>query len=123
MQILYYGRKTFAYLNNTPGELLHTCSLSHPKVVFTSYQTFDKFKRVAEQQKFIEKLFVFGSGHADDDNSFDKFLRNSQVQSNKRFYCPPQNMMDNISLVLCSSGTTGLPNNNVQNKVTSCSTM
>lgn len=32
-------------------------------------------------------------------------------------------MMDNISLVLCSSGTTGLPNTNFQTKLTNCSTI
>lgn len=90
------------------GELLHTCSLSHPKIIFTSYQTFDNLKKVAEQQKFIEKLFVFDD-ECSGDNSFKDFLQNSNVQSSKRFYCPPQNMMENISLVLCSSGTTGLP--------------
>lgn len=90
------------------GELIHACSLSQPKIVFTSYQTLDKFKQVTEQQKFIEKLFVFGN-ECVDDNSFNGFLQNTNVPSKKRFFCPPQNMMENIALIFCSSGTTGLP--------------
>ncbi|KAJ6640807.1 Luciferin 4-monooxygenase [Pseudolycoriella hygida] len=106
--IFFVGAKCFP-LNPTytEGELLHASSLSQPKIIFASYQTFDNIKRVAKHQ-FVEKVLVFGD-ECTDSNSFNDFLRNPNVESKKRFYCSPQSMMENISLILCSSGTTGLP--------------
>lgn len=77
-------------------------------MVFTSYQTVNNFKRISELQQFIEKIFVFGS-ECVDEQSFNLFLQNTNIPSKRRFLCPPQNMMENIALVFCSSGTTGNP--------------
>ncbi|KAJ6640916.1 Luciferin 4-monooxygenase [Pseudolycoriella hygida] len=92
----------------TERELLHACNLSKPRILFTSYQTVNKFKQFTQRKQFIEKIFIFGN-ECVDDQSFNLFLQNRNVPSNRRFFCPPQNMMENIALVFCSSGTTGDP--------------
>lgn len=40
---------------------------------------------------------------------FYKYFYVQQVKANMEFNCKPVNMKDNVALILCSSGTTGLP--------------
>lgn len=42
--------------------------------------------------------------------TFKTFVNNPKVPSNiKGFKCQPQDTFNNVSVILCSSGTTGLP--------------
>lgn len=92
------------------GELLHASSLSLPKVIFASHGTLDKVQRVKDQCKFVKKVFVFGDEFIGKSyGSFNVFVRNAAVPSKAHFDCPPQNKLDNIAIIFCSSGTTGVP--------------
>lgn len=86
------------------------CGFSHPKIIFASHQTIAKVKQVVNQTASIQKVFVFGHKIVGSNfNSFSTFVQNRLVPTNENFVCPPQNMMENIALVFCSSGTTGVP--------------
>lgn len=92
------------------GELLHVCSFSKPKIIFASHQTIQKVKQVNDQTAFIQKLFVFGDEIVGSNyGNYNSFVHNALVPSNGDFVCPPQNMIENVALVFCSSGTTGVP--------------
>lgn len=92
------------------GELFHACSLSLPKIIFASHGTLDTVQSVKEQTSFIKKVFVFGDEFIGKNyGSFNVFIRNSRVPSKESFVCPPQNVKENIALIFCSSGTTGVP--------------
>lgn len=92
------------------GELIHVCSSSQPKIIFASHQTIKKVKQVCDQTTFIQKVFVFGDEIAGCNyGNYDNFVQNVLVPSHGNFVCPRQNMMENVALVFCSSGTTGFP--------------
>lgn len=91
------------------GELSHACSLSSPKIIFASHGTLDKVQRVKDQSNFIKKLFVFGDEFGKSYGSFNVFIRNALVPSEEYYNCPPQNKMENVAIIFCSSGTTGVP--------------
>lgn len=97
------------------GELHHAISLSKPKIIFASSLYFDKVNKVRAQNSFIDNLVVFD----DDRTDVSIFTRSNDVLSYQsllstkmniiHFKCEPQKMKENVSLILCSSGTTGLP--------------
>lgn len=73
---------------------------------------------VRQQNAFVHKLIVYD----DIETNVSKLLRidgvttfrkvidfNDDSQYESSFRCEPQPMKDNVSLILCSSGTTGLP--------------
>lgn len=62
-----------------------------------------------EANKSIKRLYVFGDEFIGKSyGSFNVFIRNAAVPSKEHFNCPPQNKTENIGIVFCSSGTTGL---------------
>lgn len=90
--------------------MFHACSLSRPKIIFASHGTLDKVQRVKDESSYIKKVFVFGDEFIGKRyGSFNVFIRNARVPSNDYFDCPVQNKNDNIGIIFCSSGTTGLP--------------
>lgn len=92
------------------GELFHACSLSLPKIIFASHGTLDKVQRIKDQTKFIKKVFVYGDEFIGKSyGSFNVFIRNALVPSNEHFDCPAQDKMENVAIIFCSSGTTGIP--------------
>lgn len=73
---------------------------------------------VRQQNAYVHKLIVYD----DIETNVSKLLRidgvttfrkvidfNDNAQYESSFRCEPQQMKDNVSLILCSSGTTGLP--------------
>lgn len=91
------------------GELFHACSLSLPKIIFASHGTLDKVQRIKDESKFVKKVFVFGDEFIRKSyGSFNVFIRNALVPSKGRFECPPQNKLENVAVIFCSSGTTGI---------------
>lgn len=89
--------------------------LSRPKVLFASPYVTEKAVAVGRANAFIQKVVVFGgegetSGDKDEGYvTSDEFLSNAAVPRGS--FVPPQptDTKDNVALVLCSSGTTGLP--------------
>lgn len=98
------------------GELNHALNLSQPKVIFVSLDYFEKVQAVREQNAFVRQLIVYD----DIETNVPKLLRVDGVTTFRRvignidqyrsnFECAPLPMKETVSLILCSSGTTGLP--------------
>lgn len=85
--------------------------LSRPKVLFASPYITEKAVAVAQQKPCIKKVVVFGE-EAEKGEGFvtsEQFLNNAAVPKGSFVAPRPTNIKDNVALVLCSSGTTGLP--------------
>ncbi|XP_055700084.1 uncharacterized protein LOC129799858 [Phlebotomus papatasi] len=109
----FYLGVTVAPLNLTysDNELNHALNLSKPKFIFASPYVIEKVAQVSKKNSFIRKVVVFG-----EDNFSLKgvqcskdFLANKRIPKSANFRAKPVNMKDNVALILCSSGTTGLP--------------
>lgn len=57
----------------------------------------------------IEVIVVFGERKRDETGVIDFSTFCNKVKSTNNLECQPQDVMENVSLILCSSGTTGLP--------------
>lgn len=87
-------------------------SLSKPRIMFTAPNTLDKIVKVAKQCHFVERVIVFGAEPEKTSGieEFEIFFNASQAQERiEDFVCQPQDKLNNVSLILCSSGTTGIP--------------
>lgn len=96
----------------------HAINLSKPKIIFTAPSYLQKTIAVAQRNNFINHIILY------DDNfkidviesiertnilSFSKIMTSMDSNQVNQFKCPPQNMRECVGLILCSSGTTGLP--------------
>ncbi|XP_070502519.1 luciferin 4-monooxygenase [Chironomus tepperi] len=99
-------------LTYSEREMSHALSLSKPKMLFMSPFAADKVVNVSKSLDFIQKVVLI-----DDENPFgsdvmlfDDFLKRSDNVNIKDFIPSPiENKQSTVSLILCSSGTTGLP--------------
>lgn len=89
----------------------HACNLSKPRIFFTGASAFDNVVKVAQQNTFIETVISFD----DFKNStkinvthFRDFLYNPKSNVNQ-FKCNPVDINEAVTVILYSSGTTGLP--------------
>lgn len=95
---------------NVLGELEHAISLSMPKIIFATKTTFEKIANLAKNKKFINKVIFIGDIPRFGTTTFKTFVSNPKIRSNiKEFKCQAQDTFNNVSLILCSSGTTGMP--------------
>ena len=70
-----------------------------------------KIAEVSKKNQFIKEIILL-----DDSSSaigygiaYKQLLEDGAFLLSGEFHCEPQDMKENVSLVLCSSGTTGLP--------------
>lgn len=90
------------------GEIEHALNLSKPKIVFASPTTIDKVLSVTAKRSSIEAVIVFGETNGISDPKVIEFKTFcSNVNASNNFECEPQDVLENVSLILCSSGTTG----------------
>lgn len=102
------GRQFICF--SLPGELNHSVGLSRPKVLFSSVYVTEKAVAIGQQNAFIRKVVIFGEETSGEGFvASEDFLNNPQVPQGSFFAPRPTNIKDNVCLVLCSSGTTGLP--------------
>lgn len=97
----------------------HAVNLSKPKVIFASPSNLNKITDVAVKHAFVEQVILYD--YSSPDGNAEKLPANSSVSSFKKiiepdnrsnvndFRCEPQDMEKIVALILCSSGTTGLP--------------
>lgn len=73
----------------------------------------NKIEAIAKRNIFIELLIVYDTSmnlmDESDKISFTKIMETEDSSSWRQFRCEPQRMKENVVLILCSSGTTGLP--------------
>lgn len=103
---------TFAPINLTYSEreMAHAFNLSKPKVIFMSSFASDKVVNVAQTLSFVQKVVLF-----DDENPYgpavvllNDFISPESIQ-NISFSPITSNKKKSVAIILCSSGTTGLP--------------
>ncbi|KAJ6650022.1 Luciferin 4-monooxygenase [Pseudolycoriella hygida] len=104
---------TCAPINSTYNEreLTHALNLSKPKFIFCSNLTVDKVVNVANSLDFMKRLFLIGSEPTKTWQGLTlwKDFTDSKLIENIVFCPQPTNKSKSICLILCSSGTTGLP--------------
>lgn len=92
----------------TPGELKHTMSISQPSVVFCSPFTAAKLLEVKQELPFFQTLIVFGEVTTDESITAYNDLLQRRIKPTS-FHPTVIDTKTNVAVVLCSSGTTGLP--------------
>uniref|UniRef100_A0A182W5X3 Luciferin 4-monooxygenase n=1 Tax=Anopheles minimus TaxID=112268 RepID=A0A182W5X3_9DIPT len=103
-------------LTYTEREFVHAFNLSRPRVVFLSAFAADRIVAAAMQCRFIERLVLFGDENLCEDASssvpytlMEPFLAPVSFVNPLVFEIPPTNVYEHVALIMCSSGTTGLP--------------
>lgn len=89
-------------------------NLSKPKIIFVSPTNYQNYCNVLKKTTFVEKLIVYDGNNKNliiDTKNYLLFSNffDIDVGDTNRFNCELQNMKDRVALILCSSGTTGLP--------------
>lgn len=83
--------------------------LSRPKVLFSSPYVTEKAVAIGQKNAFIQKVVVFGEETADGFVGSEDFFNNPAVAKGSFIQPKPVNIEENVALILCSSGTTGVP--------------
>ncbi|XP_055531065.1 uncharacterized protein LOC129721953 [Wyeomyia smithii] len=99
-------------LTYTEREMEHAFNLSKPKIIFASPFSADRVVAAAKRNKHIvQRVVLFGEENAfgPDVTLLDDFQRSVSFVNPLTFYIPPVNVDDHVALIMCSSGTTGLP--------------
>ncbi|KAH8388644.1 hypothetical protein KR093_011738 [Drosophila rubida] len=106
---------TVAPLNVTYSdrEVDHAINLSHPKVIFASKITVDRVAKVAaaKNNKFVKAIIALSGNSKNHPNvqSFSDLMNNDKFKTTPDFTSPLANKAEDVALIVCSSGTTGLP--------------
>lgn len=97
---------TLAPLNvtYTERELKHALNLSKPRLIFADPANMAKITAAAKHLALVSASNVIQFG-AD----FEAFCRRDFVDMGKPYVSAAQQIEDVVALILCSSGTTGLP--------------
>jgi 4-coumarate--CoA ligase len=87
--------------------------LSKPKIIFTSLYAADKVVEVGRlNTRFLQQVILYGDENPLRSNVtlYSDFLAAvPEATKYDSFYCEPLDVAKHVALVLCSSGTTGLP--------------
>ncbi|KAM8707266.1 hypothetical protein ACLKA7_011372 [Drosophila subpalustris] len=104
---------TVAPLNVTYSdrEVDHAINLSKPKVIFASKITVDRVAKVAKSNKFVKAIIALSgtSKNHPKVHSFTDLMNNDKFKTSPDFSTPIANKAEDVALIVCSSGTTGLP--------------
>ncbi|KAH8271443.1 hypothetical protein KR018_010792 [Drosophila ironensis] len=104
---------TVAPLNVTYSdrEVDHAINLSKPKIIFASKITLDRVAKVASRNKFVKGIISFSGNSKNFKNiySLRELMDNDKFKTKPDFLSPVANKNEDVSLIVCSSGTTGLP--------------
>ncbi|XP_034485397.1 4-coumarate--CoA ligase 1 [Drosophila innubila] len=104
---------TVAPLNVTYSdrEVDHAINLSKPKVIFASKITVDRVAKVAKSNKFVKAIIALSGTSTNHPNvhSFSDLMNNDKFKTTPDFTTPKANKTEDVALIVCSSGTTGLP--------------
>lgn len=93
----------------------HAIKLSKPTIVFVSPMNLNKVIVVTQKHTFVKQIILYDNSIDSAMNVTEKPIPFSQIIKTldyskiNEFKCKPQNMKENVMLLLCSSGTTGLP--------------
>ncbi|KAL1399115.1 hypothetical protein pipiens_008466 [Culex pipiens pipiens] len=104
-------------LTYSERELEHAFSLSKPKLIFVSPFSADRVVAAARRNRHIvQKVVLFGDENpfveGQDQRDvvlFEEFQRSVTFVNPLTFYIPTVDIDQHVALIMCSSGTTGLP--------------
>lgn len=103
----------FAPLNHTYSEreLAHAVNLSKPKFIFTSGPAANAIVKITRESSFVKKIIFFDDcdGPMTDSAVSLRDFVNQSISQTANFEPNPVNILTSNCLILCSSGTTGLP--------------
>eukprot|EP00099_Drosophila_melanogaster_P023452 NP_651221.1 uncharacterized protein Dmel_CG6178 [Drosophila melanogaster] len=104
---------TVAPLNVTYSdrEVDHAINLSKPKIIFASKITIDRVAKVASKNKFVKGIIALSGTSKKFKNIYDlkELMEDEKFKTQPDFTSPAANKDEDVSLIVCSSGTTGLP--------------
>lgn len=85
-------------------------NLSRPKVLFASPYVQERAVAIGKRNSFIQKVVILGEEENGDGFIGSEVFYNNPAVPKGSFLLPrPTNIKENVALILCSSGTTGLP--------------
>jgi long-subunit acyl-CoA synthetase (AMP-forming) len=87
------------------GELLHGVNISKPRIIFCSEAVQERMDQVAREAGFVKEIVTFGLPFSHKHTPFVNFLQHKSSS----FKPLDLNDKDRTAVILCSSGTTGLP--------------
>lgn len=94
----------------TEREFEHAINLSKPKVFFTSRGPAERVARVAKKTKYLKHVFIFdGTSPVKGITSFTELIDNPKIKSGTDYTPKPTKIRERVALIVCSSGTTGMP--------------
>lgn len=99
-------------LTYTEREFDHALNLSKPKILFVSpYSAERAIKAARRNMNFVKQVFLYGEDnpYGADVMLYDEFLSKKPAINPHTFWIEPTNMEEHVALIMCSSGTTGLP--------------
>ena len=99
-------------LNTTYSEreLHHAINLSKPKVMFASQQTIENVAKVANKNVFVKILITFGkTSPSSKILTFKNLMEDRNIKSSSDFNPEAADKHEEVALIVCSSGTTGMP--------------
>lgn len=103
---------TVAPLNVTYSEreVDHAINLSKPKIMFASKSTLDRITKVSKNNSFVKAIVGFHIGKSNGNiYSFSELMTSKNISSKPYFEPPLADKSNDVALIVCSSGTTGLP--------------
>lgn len=101
---------TTCNLTYNEDEMLHAMKLSKPKIVFASPFAIFNLESVVKQCPFIQQLIQLGEVQLLDGVSmYNDIIADPTLKMSADFIPAPVNMIDNVAMIMLSSGTTGLP--------------
>ncbi|XP_030369611.1 4-coumarate--CoA ligase 1 [Scaptodrosophila lebanonensis] len=104
---------TVAPLNVTYSdrEVDHAINLSKPKIIFASKITVDLVARVAKKNSFVKGIIALSGTSSNHPKvyGFTELMDSDKFKTKPDFQSPAANKKEDVSLIVCSSGTTGMP--------------
>lgn len=95
-----------------PGEFRHALDLSKPKIVFVSPYAAKRVIAVSRSLEYVQNVIVIGGESIDDfaisQNDFLKKYENNEFNADDHA-STPVDVKDQVAVIFCSSGTTGMP--------------
>lgn len=96
--------------NYTASELRHTLNISKPSIVFCSQKSAPKFVQMQNELHFIKKIIIIDTKNNSKNMwSLGDILKSNNSVNLKEFIALDGDPANIPALIMCSSGTTGLP--------------
>ena len=87
------------------GELLHCIKISKPRIIFCSERVQELLDQVVQEAGFVKEIVTFGLPLSHKQTAFVSFLQHKSSS----FQPLEVNDKNHTAVIMCSSGTTGLP--------------